>query len=265
MLKSYGKILSAVFLFGTMAVWADAHADWKAYFGLNPDQQKKFDQANKDKTAKVKPLRDREQPAIENLRNLVDAKAGDDQVRSAFSDVRLTGKSIQDAEEQFLDALTAFLTPTQEAKLLLKNHAPKNGPGAQPLAGQPLAGQPPAVQPPKPPEDSAQKALEKQAAEAWKQSFALTPDQKKQFDAANKAKGQTMKQLQADKETALEQLSQKVEAKAADSDIKGSLDNARHALAAIPAAENSYWEGLAGFLNPTQQAKLYLKGKPKKK
>ncbi|GEM_PF-3585391 len=259
MLKSYGKILLAGLLFGATGGWADAHADWKTYFGLNADQQKKFDQANKDKAAKVKPQRDKEQPSIENLRQLVDAKASDGQISSAFSDMRLTGKSIQESEEQFLDAVSAFLTPTQEAKLLLKNHPPKNAATAQP----------PAVQPPKPPEDSAlnvaKKAEDKLAAEAWKQSFALAPDQKKQFDAANKAKGQAMKQLQADKETALEQLSQKVDAKAADADVKSSLDNARHALAAIPTAENAYWDGLAGFLSPTQQAKLYLKGKPKKK
>ena len=120
------------------------------------------------------------------------------------------------------------------------------------------------MNPPKAPKDSVQKQADKAAADAWKQTFALTPEQKTKFDAANKSKGQTMKALQDAKESALEQLSRKVDAKAADPEVKSALDAARRALAAIPSAENAFWDGLAGFLSPTQQAKLFLKGKPKK-
>lgn len=227
---------------------ADSPAEWKAYFGLDSSQQKRFAQAEKDRAAQVKPARDQEKARIESLKGLVASKAPDAQIGPAFAEIRAGKKTIQTAEESFLDALAAFLTPTQQAKWILKGHKPKSGPGSEPPAA-------------KPPQDSAQKQAAKAAAEAWKQSFALTPDQKQKFDAANKSKNETMKGLQAAKETALEQLSAKVEAKAPDADMKSAVDAARRSLAAIPAAEDAYWDGLAGFLTPTQQAKLFLKGK----
>jgi len=227
---------------------ADSPAEWKAYFGLDSSQQKRFAQAEKDRAAQVKPARDQEKARIESLKGLVASKAPDAQIGPAFAEIRAGKKTIQTAEESFLDALAAFLTPTQQAKWILKGHKPKSGPGSEPPAA-------------KPPQDSAQKQAAKAAAEAWKLSFALTPDQKQKFDAANKSKNETMKGLQAAKEAALEQLSAKLEAKATDSDMKNAVDAARRSLAAIPAAEDAYWDGLAGFLTPTQQAKLFLKGK----
>lgn len=230
---------------------ADTPSDWKAYFGLDTAQQKRFAQAEKARAAQVKPQRDQEKQRIENLKQQVESKASDAQIGPAFAEIRAGRKTIQAADEAFLDAIAAFLTPTQQAKWILKNHKPKNGPGSEPTA----------VKPPPPPQDSAQKQAAKAAAEAWKQSFALTPDQKQKFDAANKSKNETMKGLQAAKETALEQLSARVEAKAPDADMQNAVTSARHALSAIPAAEDAYWDGLAAFLTPTQQAKLFLKGK----
>jgi hypothetical protein len=248
---SFGTLLLAGCLSTAAGIRAEAHPDWKAWSGMTPEQQKRFEAANKNKAAKEKPWREKEKQSIENLRNQVEAKAGEDAVKAAFADVRLASKSIREAENGFSDTLAAFLTTTEQAKWLLKNHPPRNA--------APASGKPPNV-----PEDSAHKQADRQAAEAWRQSFALTPDQKKQFDAAQKAKSETMKRLQAEKESALEQLDQKVEAKAPDADIQAPLESARRALAAIPAAEDAYWDGLAGFLAPTQQAKLFLKGKPKK-
>jgi len=223
----------------------DSPADWKAYFGLDTAQQKRFAQAEKARAAQVKPVRDQEKPRIESLKQQVESKASDAQIGPAFAEIRAGRKTVQAADKAFLDAIAAFLTPTQQAKWILKNHKPKSGP----------AGEPPA------PQDSAQKQAAKAAAEAWKLSFALTPDQKRNFDAANKSKNGTMKELQAAKESALEQLSTKVEAKAPDADMQNAVGTARRALAAIPAAEDAYWDGLAAFLSPTQQAKLFLKGK----
>lgn len=242
-----------------LAIWAApcralAPADWKAYFGLDTAQQKRFAAAEKERAAKAKPLRDQEKSLTENLKQQVESKAPDAQIGQTFGQIRGGKKGIQAADEAFLDAIAGFLTPTQQAKWILKNHKPKSGPGSEPAAPKP-------PQSPKPPEDPAKKAADKAAAEAWKQSFALTPDQKAKFDAANKAKGETMKGLQAAKESALEQLGAKVEAKAPDAEVKPAVDAARRALAAIPAQEDSYWDTLGGFLTPTQQAKLYLKNK----
>jgi hypothetical protein len=228
----------------------DSPADWKAYFGLDTAQQKRFAQAEKARAAQVKPVRDQEKPRIESLKQQVESKASDAQIGPAFAEIRAGRKTIKAADEAFLDAIAAFLTPTQQAKWILKNHKPKNA-----------AGEPPAVKPPPPPQDSAQKQAAKAASEAWKQAFALTPDQKQKFDAANKSKNETMKGLQAAKESALEQLSARVEAKAPDADMQSAVGTARRALAAIPVAEDAYWDGLAAFLSPTQQAKLFLKGK----
>jgi hypothetical protein len=225
----------------------DSPSDWKAYFGLDSAQRNSFSQAEKARAAQEKPLRDQEKQRVESLKRLVESKASDAQIGPAFAEIRAGKKTIQAADETFLDAIAAFLTPTQQAKWILKNHKPKSGPGEPPNA--------------KPPQDSAQKQAAKAAAEAWKQSFALTPDQKQKFDAANKSKHETMKGLQAAKESALEQLNARVEAKAPDADMQNAVSSARHALAALPAAEDAYWDDLAAFLTPTQQAKLFLKGK----
>jgi hypothetical protein len=251
MSKSLSVLSLALLSLGIARGRADSPAEWKTYFGLDSSQQKRFSQAEKDRAAQVKPVRDQEKARIESLKGLVASKASDAQIGPAYAEIRAGKKTIQTAEESFLDALVAFLTPTQQAKWILKGHKPKSGPG----------GEPPAAKPPQPPLDSAQKQAAKAAAEAWKQSFALTPDQKQKFDAANKSKNETMQGLQAAKETALEQLSAKVEAKAPDADMKIAVEAARHSLAAIPAAEDAYWDGLAGFLTPTQEAKLFLKGK----
>jgi hypothetical protein len=230
---------------------AQAPSDWKAWFGLDSAQQKRFAQAEKDRAAKVKPLRDQEKPLVESLKQQVAANAPDAQIGQTFGQIRAGKKGIQAADEAFLDALSAFLTPVQQAKWILKNHKPQQGPGSQPPAPKPVP----------PPQDSAQKQAAKAAAEAWKQSFALTPAQKPRFDAASKSRNETLKGLRAAQESALEQLSAKLEAKAPDADLQGAVDAARRALAAIPAAEDAYWDTLAGFLTPTQQAKLFLKGK----
>lgn len=251
MSKSVSALSLAVLMLCAARGRADTPSDWKAYFGLDTAQQKRFAQAEKERAAQVKPVREQEKPRIESLKRLVASKAPDAQIGPAFSEIRAGRKTIQTADEAFLDAIAAFLTPTQQAKWILKNHKPKSGPGSDPAAAKP----------PQAPPDSAQKQAAKAAAEAWKESFALTPDQKQKFDAANKSKNEAMKGLQAAKETALEQLSAKVDAKAPDADMKGAVDAARRALAAIPAAEEAYWDGLAGFLTPTQQAKLFLKGK----
>ncbi len=233
-------------------------ATWKKYFGLTPEQKPAFDQANKDKAEKVKALKAQEEGGIQDLRGQVDAKASDDQIKGTFSRLRAATQAIHAAEDGFWSQAARILTPTQQAKLLLKSHPPKNPPG---LASRPAAsGTPSPI-----PGDSAVSASGKTPAQEWKVYFALTPTQKQPFDDANQTKRQSLKQEHEDAEKAIEELSRKVGAQASDAEIAPAFAAARRALAAPVRTEEIFWDEVAGILTPTQQAKLYLKGKPLRK
>ena len=252
------KILGVGILIGALVAAATAAmpagTDWKKYFGLTADQKPKFDQANKDKSDKVKTLKDQQDKATETLRGQVDAKASDDQIKGAFAQVRSASQAIHAAEDGFWTQVAAIITPTQQAKLLLKSHPPKNGQSSPPKPATPAPVPAPTAGTPG-----------STPAQDWKTYFALTPAQKKPFEDANKAKGQTMKQEHEDAEKALEALSQKVDAQASDADIAPAFAAARQALEAPAKTEDGFWDTVAGILTPTQEAKLYLKGKPIKK
>lgn len=231
-----------------------AGMDWKKYFALTPDEKPKFDQANKDKSDKVKAAKEDQEKATETLRGQVDSKASDDQIKGTFSQVRAASQAIHAAEDGFWTQASSILTPTQQAKLLLKSHPPK---GTQPAA----APKPPAPSAPV----TAAGAPGTAPAQDWKTYFDLTPAEKKPFEDANKAKGQTLKRQHEDAEKALEALSQKVDAQAPDADIAPAFAAARQALEARAKTEDGFWDTVSGILTPTQVAKLYLKGKPIKK
>jgi Spy/CpxP family protein refolding chaperone len=226
--------------------------DQKAALNLSKEQHQKLDSANKAKASTVKSLRDQEESSIDQVRQKVDAMAPDAEIVTVFTEVKSAMKSLQSTENAYWETLTMFLTPTQQAKIFLKSHPPKNPvPPAATPAPAPKPGAAPQQQYGNPPQD-------------WKPYFGLTKDQQQKFDAANKTKSTALKPLHESQDAAIDALRQKVDAGAPDSDIAAAFSSVKAILKAIQDDETAYWDGLAGFLTPTQQAKLFLKGKPKK-
>jgi len=98
----------------------------------------------------------------------------------------------------------------------------------------------------------------------WKAYFGATKEQQQKLEAANKAKNESIKPLRQQKDDQIELLRQKVNATASDNDIQTAFRAVRSSEKAIQDAENGYWDTVAGFLTPMQQAKLFLRGHPKK-
>jgi len=257
MFKLIAKIFSVGMMTSAITLSAmPAGMDWNKYFALTPDQKPKFEKANKDKSEKIKSLKDQEQNTTEVLRSQVDAKASDDQIKSTFSNITSAQKSIHSTEDDYWTNLGSVLTQAQQAKLFLKSHPPKNQPGVTPpQPSQTLPHAPPSV-------PVAQPTFGSNPPVDWKTYFALTQAQHKPFDDANKAKGQSIKQEREDEERAVELLRQKVDAQAPESEIGTAFAATRQAYHSQIQTEDSYWDTLAGILTPAQEAKLYLKGKP---
>ena len=220
---------------------------------LGKEQRHKLDSVNGTKSSNVKSLREKEDASVEQLRQKVDAKASDADIAAVFSTVRSYTKSIQAAEDGYWDSLAVFLSPSQQAGLFLKNHPPKNA--LPPAAG---AASPPSSPTSKPPQQYGNPPQD------WKAYFGLTKDQQGKFDTANKAKAAALKTLRETQDGAIEALRQKVNSNASENDIAAAFTTVKTDMKAIQNAENSYWDTLSGFLSPTQQAKLFLKSRPKK-
>jgi hypothetical protein len=225
--------------------------NFKPAFDLSKEQRRKLDSANKIKSSAVRSLRDQENASIDLLRQKIDAKAPDAEITPVFATIRSDMKSQQEAESSYWETLAGFLTPMQQAKLFLKNHPPKNV-------------SPPPAQAPKPATAPQPPQLFGNPPQDWKMYFGLAKEQQAKFDAANKAKSTTLKPLRENQDGAIEALRQKVDANAPDPDIAATFNSVKADILAIQGTENAYWDTLSGFLTPTQQAKLFLKGKPKK-
>jgi len=231
---------------------AQSTNDWKTYFGATKEQQQKLDTANKAKSTTAKALRDQEDATIEQLRQKVEANAPDADLTTIFNTVKSTTKSIQKAENDFWDTIEGFLSPTQVAKLFLKSHPPKNQTASTAAPANTAKPQTPSVVKPATP------------AQDWKSYFAATKEQQQKLDTVNKTKNEKVKSLREQKDNQIEQLRQKVDAAAPDNDIQTAFAAVRSSDKAIQDAENGYWDTVAGFLTQTEQAKLFLRGHPKK-
>lgn len=98
---------------------------------------------------------------------------------------------------------------------------------------------------------------EKMAAK-MKEKLGLSDDQSAKLKDAMKAHRDAMKPLMDKTRGLLKKLHDQVEAKASDADVKATLDSLKDSHKAVAAEQESFHEKVAGFLSPTQQAKLVL-------
>jgi hypothetical protein len=235
----------------------------KDSLGMTKAMHERLNAVNKNKSATVKQLREGLNAAIEDLRARVDAKGADNDISVSFSTVKKDMKSIESTEFFYWDSLAAFLTPPQVAAVFLKSHPPKN-PSPAPQAPAPAA-----VKPQTPPvQTAATQPAPIMTEKDWKAYIALNPDQQDKLNAANKAKGTTLGPLRTNRDNDIETLRSKVNAHAPnahpDADILATFSTVKSDMKSISDTENGFWDTVAAFLSPTQVAKLFLKGHPKK-
>ncbi|NNN06992.1 MAG: hypothetical protein HKL90_13935 [Elusimicrobia bacterium] len=83
--------------------------------------------------------------AMAKLRQQLDAKASDDDVKATLAQLREARRQMRAQEDKFIDSASSFLTPTQQAKMLLgamKMHGRRHGrgPGRVGSGGPPEGG-----------------------------------------------------------------------------------------------------------------------------
>jgi Spy/CpxP family protein refolding chaperone len=95
-------------------------------------------------------------------------------------------------------------------------------------------------------------------ADKIKEHLGLSDDQAAKFKDAMKAHMDAMKPLGEKLKAGMKSLHEQVKAKAADADIKATLDSLKANRQAMAAEQEKFHESLAAFLTPTQQAKMVL-------
>lgn len=240
-MKSPLRPVTFGFAVAVLLTASSSYADkaWDQYLGLNPAQKSQLKAADEAKKSEDNPAKQDKDSTIQNLMSQVLANAGDPAVTPLLSQVLGDIKTINGAEDTFWSAIRGFLTPTQTAKIYLKRHQPKNPPQA-----------PPSI----PNQGNAQPKYN------WNAYFGFSKDMQSQLKAADQAKNTQMKSLKEEKEGVLSQINQLVQTTAPDSAIQPPLGTLFADIQAEHTAEQTYWETtLTGFLNPTQEAKLFLR------
>ena len=74
----------------------------------------------KEQQATMKPLREQLRIQLDELRLLVDKKAGDAQLTAKLDELKKTRKTLDDNREKFMERMAAILTPEQKARLVLR-------------------------------------------------------------------------------------------------------------------------------------------------
>jgi Spy/CpxP family protein refolding chaperone len=233
-------IISAPLLAGANPSYADKA--WDQYLGLNPQQHQQLKAAEESRKKIVDPAKLDRDSATQSLTGLVLGNSGDSAVQPVLNQVLSDIQTIDNAEDTFWQAIPGFLTPTQVAKIYLRNHPPKN----------------PAMNPP-PPSNPNPHPGPRQPRPDWNAYFGLNPQTEGQLKAADNAKNVSLKGGREEKEAAVEQLQQLVQAGAADSAVQPTLATLFKDIQTDHQTEETFWgTTLSGFLTPTQVAKIYL-------
>ena len=91
----------------------------KEKLGLTDEQAAKMRDVWKSQQETMKSLRDQERVDMALLRQKVDAKASDSEMKAALDKLSADRKAIQEAQESMTKKMRSILTPTQQAKMLL--------------------------------------------------------------------------------------------------------------------------------------------------
>ena len=102
------------------------------------------------------------------------------------------------------------------------------------------------------------------ADKAWIQYLGLSKSQIIDLKNAEEARKGIVQPEKQEQEVATQNLMNRVLANAGDSVVQPLLSQILGEIKTIDGAEENYWQTLMGALNPTQVAKIYLKGHPPK-
>lgn len=125
-------LAAALLVPGTWALKARAHDEGaeggshhemaekaKEKLGLSDEQASKFKDAMKAHRDEMKPLGEKMRDGVKKLHAQVEAKASDADLKATLASLKENRKAIEAAQEKFHESLASFLTPTQQAKMVL--------------------------------------------------------------------------------------------------------------------------------------------------
>jgi len=87
--------------------------------GLTDDQTKKLESILQSQKAALQPLHEKMRDSMKTLRQQVDQKASDDDIKKTLDALKTNRDDMMAQHKQFQDQIQALLTPTQQAKMLL--------------------------------------------------------------------------------------------------------------------------------------------------
>jgi Spy/CpxP family protein refolding chaperone len=90
------------------------------HLGLSDDQATKLKAVFEAEKTALKPLWDKQKETLKKLHGQVEAKASDDEIKATLADLKAGHKAMMDQREQFQSQKADILTPTQQAKMLLR-------------------------------------------------------------------------------------------------------------------------------------------------
>lgn len=99
---------------------SERHEKMLKKLGLSDEQMEKMKAAAKAHRETIKPLRKEMRADMKKLREQIKNRAGDAAVAATLGKLELTRKAIQAENEKMKAATDELLTPTQQAKMLLK-------------------------------------------------------------------------------------------------------------------------------------------------
>ncbi len=101
---------------------------WEAYFGLDRAQSSQLKAADQARNSQMKPTREEQEAAMEQLNQLLQSGASDTALQPTLTTLFNDLHTEHQTEQAFWGTtLPGFLAPTQMAKLYLHRHPPKGG------------------------------------------------------------------------------------------------------------------------------------------
>jgi Spy/CpxP family protein refolding chaperone len=92
----------------------------KDKLGLTDEQVTKLDAAWKAQKEAAKPLHEQMKKDMDKLKEQVDKKAGDDEIKSTLDSLKSDRQAMMESMKKAHEASDGILTPTQRAKMILK-------------------------------------------------------------------------------------------------------------------------------------------------
>jgi Spy/CpxP family protein refolding chaperone len=93
---------------------------WKSELGLSDEQVTNLKKIRDAQHDAMKSLHERQQQAMAKLEQQVQSKASDNDIKATLDEIKSVHQSMTDQHQQFMNQRADILTPTQQAKLLLK-------------------------------------------------------------------------------------------------------------------------------------------------